>query len=177
MNEIAGKQCVMYLCFACLVGIGVAGRWGQPEWCFTPTAAAAIFAGCYFARLSLAALVPVAILADERRLAAGLRQPGSDGRDVRRDDAAGGVGQVAPQQPGKLEHGLAVRSLRPAAGDAVLRRDRTSPSGRSRATTRRPGPGWSTATGWRCRSSAGCSPETSSILPCCSAALDWPACP
>ena len=51
------------LVFLLLVLIGVAGRWGQPEWCFTPTAAAAIFAGCYFARLSIAALVPVAILA------------------------------------------------------------------------------------------------------------------
>jgi hypothetical protein len=48
--------------FVLLVAIGVAGRWGQPEWCFTPTAAVAIFAGCYFARLSIAALVPIAIL-------------------------------------------------------------------------------------------------------------------
>ncbi len=48
--------------FVLLIAIGVAGRWGQPEWCFTPTAAAAIFAGCYFARLGVAALVPVAIL-------------------------------------------------------------------------------------------------------------------
>lgn len=48
--------------FVLLVAIGVAGRWGQPQWCFTPTAAAAIFAGCYFARLSIAALVPIAIL-------------------------------------------------------------------------------------------------------------------
>jgi hypothetical protein len=51
------------LVFILLVSIGVAGRWGQPEWCFTPTAAAAIFAGCYFTRLAVAALVPVAILA------------------------------------------------------------------------------------------------------------------
>ena len=28
------------LVFFLLVAIGVAGRWGQPEWCFTPTAAA-----------------------------------------------------------------------------------------------------------------------------------------
>jgi hypothetical protein len=48
--------------FALLVAIGVAGRWGQPEWCFTPTAAAAIFAGCYFRQLAVAALVPIAIL-------------------------------------------------------------------------------------------------------------------
>jgi hypothetical protein len=45
-----------------LVAIGVAGRWGQPQWCFTPTAAAAIFAGYYFTRLRVAALVPLAIL-------------------------------------------------------------------------------------------------------------------
>ncbi|MGD9636866.1 MAG: DUF6580 family putative transport protein [Pirellulales bacterium] len=48
--------------FLLLVAIGVAGRWGQPEWCFTPTAAAAIFAGFYFARLGVAAVVPIAIL-------------------------------------------------------------------------------------------------------------------
>ena len=48
--------------FCLLIGIGVAGRWAQPEWCFTPTAAAAIFAGWYFARLGVAALVPIAIL-------------------------------------------------------------------------------------------------------------------
>ena len=45
-----------------LIAIGVAGRWGQPQWCFTPTAAAAIFAGYYFTRLRVAALVPFAIL-------------------------------------------------------------------------------------------------------------------
>lgn len=50
------------LVFLLLVSIGVAGRWAQPEWCFTPTAATAIFAGCYFARLGVAALVPIAIL-------------------------------------------------------------------------------------------------------------------
>ena len=38
------------LVFFLLIAIGVAGRWGQPEWCFTPTAAAAIFAGLYFSR-------------------------------------------------------------------------------------------------------------------------------
>jgi len=50
------------LVFALLVLIGVVGRWAQPEWCFTPTAAAAIFAGSYFTRLGVAALVPLAIL-------------------------------------------------------------------------------------------------------------------
>jgi hypothetical protein len=51
------------LVFALLIAIGVAGRWGQPEWCFTPTAAAAIFAGLYFSRVAIAVLVPVSILA------------------------------------------------------------------------------------------------------------------
>src|SRR5215212_1826838 len=49
--------------FALLIAIGVAGRWGQPAWCFTPTAAAAIFAGLYFSRVAIAFLVPIAILA------------------------------------------------------------------------------------------------------------------
>src|SRR3954468_14538616 len=52
-----------FLVFALLIAIGVAGRWGQPEWCFTPTAAAAIFAGLYFSRIAIAVLVPIAILA------------------------------------------------------------------------------------------------------------------
>jgi hypothetical protein len=47
---------------ALLVAIGVAGRWGQPQWCFTPTAAAAVFAGYYFSRTAVALLVPLAIL-------------------------------------------------------------------------------------------------------------------
>jgi hypothetical protein len=51
------------LVFALLVAIGVVGRWGQPEWCFTPIAAAAVFAGFYFSRLAVAALVPISILA------------------------------------------------------------------------------------------------------------------
>ena len=51
------------LVFALLIAIGVAGRWGQPEWCVTPTAAAAIFAGLYFSRVAIAVLVPIAILA------------------------------------------------------------------------------------------------------------------
>jgi hypothetical protein len=48
--------------FALLVAIGVAGRWAQPDWEFTPIAAAAVFAGRYFSRLTIAALVPLAIL-------------------------------------------------------------------------------------------------------------------
>lgn len=49
--------------FALLVAIGVFGRWGQPEWCFTPIAAVSVFAGFFFARWSVAVLVPVACLA------------------------------------------------------------------------------------------------------------------
>ena len=37
--------------FALLIAIGVAGRWGQPQWCFTPTAAAAIFAGFWWSHV------------------------------------------------------------------------------------------------------------------------------
>jgi hypothetical protein len=51
------------LVFALLIAIGVAGRWGQPQWCFTPTAAVTIFAGWYFSRLAAAMMVPIAILA------------------------------------------------------------------------------------------------------------------
>lgn len=51
------------LVFTLLVAIGVAGRWGQPEWDFTPTAAASIFAGLFFSRVAIAVLVPITILA------------------------------------------------------------------------------------------------------------------
>jgi len=51
------------LVFALLIAIGVAGRWGQPQWSVTPTAAAAIFAGFYFSRVWIAMLVPISILA------------------------------------------------------------------------------------------------------------------
>jgi hypothetical protein len=58
------QQRICDLCvFLLLISIGVAGRWNQPEWCFTPTAAAAIFAGFYFSRAAIAVLVPLAILA------------------------------------------------------------------------------------------------------------------
>jgi hypothetical protein len=49
--------------FVLLIAIGVAGRWGQPEWCFTPIAAASLFAGLYFSRLMVAVMVPLATLA------------------------------------------------------------------------------------------------------------------
>lgn len=63
MNPHRQQTAQDLLVFVLLVAIGVAGRWGQPEWCFTPTAAAAIFAGYYFSRVSIAVLVPLAILA------------------------------------------------------------------------------------------------------------------
>lgn len=49
--------------FFLLIAIGVAGRWGQPQWCVTPTAACAIFAGWYCSRWAIALMVPVSILA------------------------------------------------------------------------------------------------------------------
>lgn len=63
MNRNRQQNLVDVLVFALLVAIGVAGRWGQPQWAFTPTAAAAVFAGFYFARVGIAALVPLGILA------------------------------------------------------------------------------------------------------------------
>lgn len=50
------------LVFCVLTTIGVVGRWGQPDWCFTPTAAVGVFAGFYFSRLWMATLVPMAVL-------------------------------------------------------------------------------------------------------------------
>jgi hypothetical protein len=63
MNRDRQQNLQDLLVFALLIAIGVAGRWGQPEWCFTPTAAAAIFAGLYFSRVAIAVLVPISILA------------------------------------------------------------------------------------------------------------------
>jgi hypothetical protein len=54
--------------FVLLVAIGVAGRWGQPDWEFTPVAATAVFAGWYFRRAAVATLVPITILAISDRL-------------------------------------------------------------------------------------------------------------
>jgi len=51
------------LVFFLLVGIGVAGRWGQPEWCFTPTAAVAIFSGFYFGFRWRSLMAPILVLA------------------------------------------------------------------------------------------------------------------
>lgn len=47
--------------FVLLVAIGVLGRWGQPEWSFTPIAAVTIFGGFYFGRRFAALLVPLAV--------------------------------------------------------------------------------------------------------------------
>jgi hypothetical protein len=63
MNDNRHKNLQDLLVFALLVAIGVAGRWGQPEWCFTPIAAASLFAGWYFSRAAIAVMVPVSILA------------------------------------------------------------------------------------------------------------------
>jgi hypothetical protein len=62
VNENRQQTVQDLLVFALLVAIGVAGRWGEPIWSFTPTAATAIFAGYYFSRVSIALLVPLAIL-------------------------------------------------------------------------------------------------------------------
>jgi hypothetical protein len=51
------------LVFFLLVAIGVVGRWGQPDWCITPTAAVAIFAGFFFRRFEAAVFVPLAVMA------------------------------------------------------------------------------------------------------------------
>jgi hypothetical protein len=48
--------------FLLLIAIGVAGRWGQPQWSVTPLAAAALFAGYYFTQRWVALLVPLVIL-------------------------------------------------------------------------------------------------------------------
>ena len=62
MNDYRKRTISDLLVLVLLVAIGVAGRWGQPQWCFTPTAAAAIFAGYYFSRIGMALIVPFAIL-------------------------------------------------------------------------------------------------------------------
>jgi hypothetical protein len=63
MNQNRQQNLQDVLVFALLVAIGVAGRWGQPQWAFTPTAAAAVFAGFYISRVGIAAMVPLGILA------------------------------------------------------------------------------------------------------------------
>lgn len=63
MNQQRQQTIQDVLVFALLVAIGIVGRWGQPQWAFTPMAAVTIFAGFYFSRIAIAAMVPVAILA------------------------------------------------------------------------------------------------------------------
>lgn len=46
-----------------LVAFGVIGRWLQPMWQVTPTAAVGLFAGYYFARMRWAMTAPVAVIA------------------------------------------------------------------------------------------------------------------
>lgn len=46
-----------------LVTFGVLGRWMQPTWFFTPTAAVALFAGYYLSNRWLALAVPVGVMA------------------------------------------------------------------------------------------------------------------
>lgn len=59
MRRVSTQQ---WLVFCLLIAIGVAGRWGQPQWSVTPLAATALFAGYYFAQRWLAFLVPIVIL-------------------------------------------------------------------------------------------------------------------
>lgn len=49
--------------FGLLLAIGVAGRWAQPDWNFTPLAAVTVIGGYYFRSLLAAVLLPVGILA------------------------------------------------------------------------------------------------------------------
>jgi len=56
------ESTVKAIVFCLLVAIGVAGRWGQPDWCFTPLAAVTLFAGYYFANRWAAALVPLCVM-------------------------------------------------------------------------------------------------------------------
>lgn len=49
--------------FGLLLAIGVAGRWAQPTWNFTPLAAVTVLGGYYFRQLMPALLLPVGVLA------------------------------------------------------------------------------------------------------------------
>ncbi len=59
MNRIARQEVIL---FAVIVVFGVVGRWLQPQWNFTPTAALALFAGYMFRSSKAACLAPLAIL-------------------------------------------------------------------------------------------------------------------
>lgn len=58
-NSTTSRYLIPALVFGLLVATGVAGRWGQPAWGATPIAAAALFAGVYFANRGVAILVPL----------------------------------------------------------------------------------------------------------------------
>jgi hypothetical protein len=60
VNRVARQEIIL---FAVIVAFGVVGRWLQPQWNFTPTAALALFAGYIFRSCSAACLAPLAILA------------------------------------------------------------------------------------------------------------------
>jgi Family of unknown function (DUF6580) len=60
VNRVARQE--LWL-FAAIVAFGVLGRWLQPQWNFTPTAALALFAGYMFRHRGAACLAPLAILA------------------------------------------------------------------------------------------------------------------
>ncbi|MCA9231806.1 MAG: hypothetical protein KDA57_14240 [Planctomycetales bacterium] len=60
MNRNTLKEAAV---FALLLAIGVAGRWTQPTWNFTPLAAVTVIGGFYFRQTMPALLLPVGVLA------------------------------------------------------------------------------------------------------------------
>jgi hypothetical protein len=62
-NFVKRDARIEWLLVAAMVAFGVLGRWLQPQWNVTPTAALALFAGFLFAKTRTAVLVPLAILA------------------------------------------------------------------------------------------------------------------
>ena len=160
MNRDRQQNLQDLLVFALLIAIGVAGRWGQPEWCFTPMAATAIFAGLYFSRSRDCRDGADRNSRDQRFVAAGLQQHSGDDRDVCRDDRA----RVARPDAARRTSAVGRRSRDGPCLGSCRRRCfisyRTSPSGHFKATTRNRWPAWPTAIGPPCRSIAGCSPAT-----------------
>jgi hypothetical protein len=64
------------LLFVLLVAIGVAGRWWQPMWHFTPVAAVGMLAAYHFAAWWQAALVPIAVMAISNLVLPAYSHPG-----------------------------------------------------------------------------------------------------
>lgn len=62
--------------FAALVTFGVAGRWLQPDWNFTPVAAVAGFAAFYFGSVAVSLLATFATLAVSNLLLPDYQSPG-----------------------------------------------------------------------------------------------------